>query len=74
MSIDVLEEHSRCLHGAVMGHIGTVKSMISELTDETNVTQGFSMPQLAWSLGSVIGFVLFPYSRFLADLSLFIVP
>jgi hypothetical protein len=25
------------------GHIGAVKSMIAELTDETNVARGFSM-------------------------------
>ncbi|KAH9005438.1 MFS general substrate transporter [Lactarius hatsudake] len=46
---------SRCLHGAVMGHIGVVKSMIAELTDETNAARGFSMPPVAWSLGYVIG-------------------
>ncbi|KAH8979284.1 MFS general substrate transporter [Lactarius akahatsu] len=46
---------SRCLHGAVMGHIGVVKSMTAELTDETNAARGFSMPPVAWSLGYVIG-------------------
>ncbi|KAH9039481.1 MFS general substrate transporter [Lactarius deliciosus] len=46
---------SRCLHGAVKGHIGAVKSTIAELTDETNVSRGFSMPPVAWSLGYVIG-------------------
>ncbi|KAH9059723.1 MFS general substrate transporter [Lactarius vividus] len=46
---------SRCLHGSVKGHIGAVKSTIAELTDETNVAQGFSMPPVAWSLGYVIG-------------------
>ncbi|KAH9169258.1 MFS general substrate transporter [Lactarius sanguifluus] len=45
----------RCLHGAVKGHIGAVKSTIAELTDETNVARGFSMPPVAWSLGYVIG-------------------
>ncbi|KAH9005446.1 MFS general substrate transporter [Lactarius hatsudake] len=46
---------SRCLHGAVMGHVGVVNSMTAELTDETNVAQGFSMLPVAWSLGHVIG-------------------
>ncbi|KAI9452902.1 MFS general substrate transporter [Lactarius psammicola] len=46
---------SRCLHGAMKGHIGVVKSMIAELTDETNVARGFSMPPVAWSLGWVVG-------------------
>ena len=47
----------RCLHGAVKGHIGAVKSVIAELTDETNIARGFSIPPVAWSLGFVIGFV-----------------
>ncbi len=67
MTIDCLEEHSRCLHGAVMGHLGTVKSVIAELTDETNAAQGFSMPPLAWSLGLMIGFVVVFCFRLLAD-------
>ncbi|KAN0136084.1 major facilitator superfamily [Lactarius tabidus] len=46
---------SRCLHGAMKGHIGAVKSMIAELTDETNIARGFSIPPVAWSLGFVIG-------------------
>ncbi|KAH9027876.1 MFS general substrate transporter [Lactarius pseudohatsudake] len=46
---------SRCLHGAVKGHVGAVKSTIAELTDETNIARGFSMPSAAWSLGYVIG-------------------
>ncbi|KAH9016224.1 MFS general substrate transporter [Lactarius pseudohatsudake] len=46
---------SRCLHGAMMGHGGVVKSMTAELTDETNVAQGFSTLPVAWSLGHVIG-------------------
>jgi len=46
---------SRCLHGAVRGHIGAMKSMIAELTDETNIARGFSMAPLAWSLGYMIG-------------------
>ncbi|KAH9008146.1 MFS general substrate transporter, partial [Lactarius deliciosus] len=46
---------SRCLHGAVRGHPGVIKSMIAELTDETNVARGFSMQPVAWSLGYVIG-------------------
>ena len=40
------------------GHIGTVRSVIAELTDETNIAQGFSMSPVAWSLGYVIGFVV----------------
>ncbi|KAH9030844.1 MFS general substrate transporter [Lactarius deliciosus] len=46
---------SRCLHSAMRGYYGVIKSMIAELTDETNVAQGFSMPPVAWSLGYMIG-------------------
>ncbi|KAH9005453.1 MFS general substrate transporter [Lactarius hatsudake] len=46
---------SRCLQGAMRGHSGVMKSMIAELTDETNVALGFSIPPVAWSLGTVIG-------------------
>jgi hypothetical protein len=58
MSTDWPDDHSRCLHGAMKGHIGAVKSMIAELTDETNIARGFSIPPVAWSLGFVIGFVV----------------
>ena len=57
MSADTPEDYSRCLHGAVKGHTGAVKSVIAELTDETNIARGFSVPPVAWSLGFVIGFV-----------------
>ncbi|KAI0302844.1 MFS general substrate transporter [Multifurca ochricompacta] len=46
---------SRCLHGAVKGNIGTVRSMVAELTDETNVARGFSLTPVTWALGYVIG-------------------
>ncbi|KAH9054502.1 MFS general substrate transporter [Lactarius vividus] len=46
---------SECLRGAVMGHVGVVSSMTADLTDETNVAQGFSVLPVAWSLGRVIG-------------------
>jgi hypothetical protein len=57
--------YSRCLHGAMRGHAGVVKSMTADLTDETNVAQGFSMLPMAWSVGFVIGFV-FSFSPLLA--------
>ncbi|KAH8985305.1 MFS general substrate transporter [Lactarius akahatsu] len=46
---------SRALHGALKGYGGVVKSMVAELTDETNVARGFSMLPMTWSLGYVIG-------------------
>jgi hypothetical protein len=62
MSTDRLEDHSRCLHGAMRGHTGVVKSVTAELTDETNVARGFSMLPMAWSVGYVIGFVVSYFS------------
>jgi hypothetical protein len=52
---DLLSSPSRCLHGALKGTIGVVKSMISELTDETNVARGFSLLPTTWAFGGVIG-------------------
>ncbi|KAI9443969.1 MFS general substrate transporter [Lactarius indigo] len=46
---------SRSLHGALKGYLGVVKSMVAELTDETNVARGFSMLPMIWSLGYVVG-------------------
>ncbi len=34
-----------------------MKSMMAELTDETNVARGFSMLPMTWSLGYAIGSV-----------------
>jgi len=46
---------SRCLHGAMNGNMGVVKSAMAELTDETNIARGFSLIQAASSVGYVIG-------------------
>lgn len=46
---------SRSLHGALKGYGGILKSMMAELTNETNIAQGFSMLTMTWSLGYVIG-------------------
>jgi hypothetical protein len=39
------------------GNLGVIKSMIAELTDESNVARGFSLMPMARALGYVIGFV-----------------
>ena len=54
-TIRSLAQHSRCLHGALKGNTGVVRSAIVELTDESNVARGFSLLQMAWSVGYVIG-------------------
>ncbi|KAI9455178.1 MFS general substrate transporter [Lactarius psammicola] len=46
---------SRCLHGMLNGNIGVMKSMMAELTDETNVARGFSLFPVTWCVGGTIG-------------------
>ena len=48
---------SRLLNGIVNGNLGVIKSMIAELTDESNIARGFSLMPMARSLGFIIGFV-----------------
>ena len=47
---------SRCLNGMLNGNIGVTKSMMAELTDETNMARGFSLIPIAWAAGSTVGF------------------
>jgi hypothetical protein len=47
---------SRCLHGMLNGNIGVMKSMLAELTDETNMASGFSLIQVTWAIGGTIGY------------------
>ena len=37
------------------GNNGVVKSAMIELTDETNITRGFSFLEMAWAVGYMIG-------------------
>ncbi|KAI9443935.1 MFS general substrate transporter [Lactarius indigo] len=46
---------SRCLNGMLNGNIGVMKSMMAELTDETNMARGFSLITVTWAVGSTIG-------------------
>ncbi|CUA78546.1 Protein ZINC INDUCED FACILITATOR-LIKE 1 [Rhizoctonia solani] len=46
---------SRSLSGALNGNVGVVKSMVVELTDETNQAQAFAFTPMVWSLGSTLG-------------------
>ena len=49
--------HSRCITGALNGNIGVMKSMLGELTDSTNMAQGFALLPMAWSVGMTLGLV-----------------
>ncbi|KAI0714269.1 MFS general substrate transporter [Cerioporus squamosus] len=46
---------SRCIVGMLNGNIGVIKSMIADLTDSTNMAQGFAMMPVMWSIGGTIG-------------------
>ena len=38
------------------GNTGIMKSMMAELTDETNMARGFSLVPLTWAVGGTLGF------------------
>jgi len=46
---------SRCLNGMLNGNIGVMKSMMAELTDETNVARGCSLISVTWAVGGTVG-------------------
>ncbi|CAE6499729.1 unnamed protein product [Rhizoctonia solani] len=46
---------SRALSGALNGNSGVAKSMVVELTDETNQAQAFAFFPIVWSTGSTLG-------------------
>ncbi|KAJ2924858.1 hypothetical protein H1R20_g12247, partial [Candolleomyces eurysporus] len=46
---------SRSLSGALNGNIGVIKSMMAELTDETNLAQAYAYMPIAWSTGCTVG-------------------
>ncbi|KAH9963061.1 major facilitator superfamily domain-containing protein [Russula compacta] len=46
---------SRCLNGMLNGNIGVIKSMLAELTDESNMARGFSLIPVIWALGGTLG-------------------
>ena len=37
------------------GNVGVMKSMMVELTDETNMARGFTFMSLTWSVGATVG-------------------
>ncbi|KAI6123310.1 MFS multidrug-resistance DHA1 sub-family [Pisolithus thermaeus] len=60
---------SRALSGALNGNIGVTKSMMAEITDETNLAQAYAYTPIAWSSGSTLGpliggFLFRPADRF----------
>ncbi|KAF8518066.1 MFS general substrate transporter [Gautieria morchelliformis] len=60
---------SRALSGALNGNIGVMKSMMAEMTDETNQAQAFSFMPLVFTAGVTVasfigGGLSHPYERF----------
>ena len=45
------------MNGIVNGNLGVIKSVIAELTDESNVARGFTLMPMARAVGYIIGFV-----------------
>ncbi|KAF8589027.1 MFS general substrate transporter [Ramaria rubella] len=67
---------SRAIAGALNGNTGVIKCMMGEITDETNMAQGFSIIPLTWAAGNAVapligGMFQHPYERiggvFLSD-------
>jgi MFS family permease len=46
---------SRCLNGMLNVNVGVTKSMLAELTDETNVARGSSLIAVIWAVGGTLG-------------------
>ncbi|KAL1922452.1 uncharacterized protein VTP21DRAFT_9991 [Calcarisporiella thermophila] len=49
---------SRALWGVLNGNIGVIKSMLAEITDETNQAKAFSLLEFIWGLGTIVGAAL----------------
>ncbi|PFH51086.1 hypothetical protein AMATHDRAFT_75169 [Amanita thiersii Skay4041] len=49
---------SRSLNGALNGNIGVIKSMMTELTDTTNIARAYAYMPIAWSTGGTLGPVI----------------
>ena len=44
------------MNGMLNGNVGVMKSMMAELTDETNMARGSSLIPVIWAAGGTIGF------------------
>ncbi|KAI6023477.1 major facilitator superfamily domain-containing protein [Pisolithus marmoratus] len=45
---------SRCIAGALNGNVGVVKSLIGEVTDDTNMAQAFALIPVAFTVGASV--------------------
>ncbi|TFY69229.1 hypothetical protein EVG20_g3235 [Dentipellis fragilis] len=46
---------SRCICGALNGNVGVMKSLLAEITDDTNISRAIPVMTVAWAVGSTIG-------------------
>ncbi|KAG2103145.1 MFS general substrate transporter [Suillus discolor] len=46
---------SRCMCGVLNGNVSVLKTMLGELTDSTNMAQGFALLPIMWCIGGFIG-------------------
>ncbi|KAG2363254.1 MFS general substrate transporter [Suillus spraguei] len=46
---------SRCMCGVLNGNVSVMKTMVGELTDSTNMAQGFALVPIMWCIGGFIG-------------------
>ncbi|KAG1774830.1 major facilitator superfamily domain-containing protein [Suillus placidus] len=46
---------SRCLCGLLNGNVVVMKTMMGELTDSTNMAQGFALIPIVWCIGGFVG-------------------
>ncbi|KAG7090160.1 hypothetical protein E1B28_011768 [Marasmius oreades] len=45
----------RCIQGVFNGNIGVVKTLLAEITDDTNLPDALTLLQLMWNVGVTIG-------------------
>jgi MFS family permease len=62
----LINEPSRCLNGLLNGNVGVMKSMMMELTDETNIARASSFIPIIWAVGGTIGFGILRFSFILS--------
>ena len=48
----------RFFHGLFSGNIIVIKAIISDVTDDTNISQGVALINIAWDIGTIIGPVI----------------
>ncbi|KAF8622842.1 hypothetical protein AX15_006689 [Amanita polypyramis BW_CC] len=46
---------SRCFQGVFTGNIGVAKSVIAEITDETNIADAYAAISMIWGVGATLG-------------------